>query len=391
MKKCLNCDHPFSSEDKHCRQCGQKTKFNKLRFSSLVKDFFSNLFNLENKIWNSLKDIWIPAKLSLAFIAGKRVIYYHPLRIFLVVLFSFFTLFLMQIRESLSSLREVSSTQEKNIWKEHYLNNYDTLALEHEVLRDSTLNFKAIIFKKKEDIIDDPTENDTTSIAGGFKEGWENYDRKDTLPPEEEVVQDEIENRKEESEVNPNNEFYYDGGSFNATLINEIPAIDLFKLSPDKLKQKYGNGLWYKELFLVQSQKIIKDLQSSVTFFIGNGTWAIILIVLLMSFIFYLLYWRHSIHYAEHFILQVNAHTRLLLLGVIFIIIGKIKPDTIASGWFLGVWFLLSLIYMYKSLRNFYKQSRFKTLIKMCVGLMSYVFILSSCLLFILVLSGVLL
>ena len=98
MKSCLNCDQPISLENKYCAHCGQKTAIGRLSVISLIKDFLSNLFNLENKIWSTLRDLFVPAKFTLAYIAGKRINYYNPLRIFLVVLFTFFTLFLLNIR-----------------------------------------------------------------------------------------------------------------------------------------------------------------------------------------------------------------------------------------------------------------------------------------------------
>jgi|GEM_PF-2879393 len=96
--RCLNCNQSFVEKDKYCNNCGQKTAIKELNFWTIVSDFFSNLFNVEAKIWRTFRDIWIPAKLTNAYISGKRVTYYNPIRIFIISLFTFFALYLFNIK-----------------------------------------------------------------------------------------------------------------------------------------------------------------------------------------------------------------------------------------------------------------------------------------------------
>ena len=104
MANCLNCGTTILENSKFCSLCGQKSTIRSLSFWNLVKDFLSNFFNLETKIWRTLRDIWIPGKLTREYVQGKRVSYYNPIRIFVVTLVSFFTLLLFMINDGLSDM-----------------------------------------------------------------------------------------------------------------------------------------------------------------------------------------------------------------------------------------------------------------------------------------------
>lgn len=69
----------------------------------------------------------------------------------------------------------------------------------------------------------------------------------------------------------------------------------------------------------------------------------------------YLFYIRRKIPYTHHLIFNYNQQTVFLILLFLVIIL------SFESLWF---WLLLYLLYLYKSMRKFYKQSRIKTISK---------------------------
>ena len=363
MKVCLNCSQPLDLQGKYCAQCGQKIKINKLNFFSILRDFTSNLFNLENKIWRSLVDIWIPAKLSLAYLEGKRVPYYHPIRIFIVVLFAFFTLLLIQLKDGLASINDFSQYHEGQILKQDFISDYDELAEAHPLLSDTILNLKGKIFtrpKKK-------AASDSLESIG--EDGYTVSFTEDGF----EVEGDEPE--------------FDDFTLFD----NNLRASEFFRLTPAELKQKHGNGKWYKDFFLVQVQKIIKDLQSSISFLIGNGTWAIILLVLSMAMVHKLLYFRRAYKYAEHFIFHLYGHTRVLLVGIVIIVLTNYTFLSNVRGLLIMLFYLAGFIYYYKGVRKFYSQGRRKSFLKTLIGLFSYSLLVGLCILIIAFFSAILL
>lgn len=308
MKNCLNCNEPISQSIKYCPACGQKTELLPLNFFNIIRDFISKFFNVENKLWTTLKDIWIPAKLPIAYISGRRKPYYHPIRLFLFILFGFFAAFLFYMNDSLESVKKFSDAHQKNIWQEELLIKYDSLAKDHEVLQDSVLGLREKIFYSTlvfNRTIKPNNQSEIDSIVGArsLSDSIEIQQTIDSVNSENLTI--EIGTDSDEKDL------------IDFTLFNTLKASDVFRLSPEELTDQHGNDNKYYSFFLVQVQKILKDLKSSLAFILGNGTWAVLLTVLLMSLFFKLLYIRKNYSFVEHLILQLNGHSRLLLSGLI--------------------------------------------------------------------------
>ncbi|MCK4562073.1 MAG: hypothetical protein KAT78_04135, partial [Flavobacteriaceae bacterium] len=85
-----------------------------------------------------------------------------------------------------------------------------------------------------------------------------------------------------------------------------------------------------------------------------------------------LLYLRSKKNYTEHLVLVFNVQTVFFILLILFMLFDKISKANIGISLFLFVF----LFYLYKSLRNFYNQSRTKTIIKYFI--LNTVFIILS-------------
>ncbi|MGB1204645.1 MAG: DUF3667 domain-containing protein [Chitinophagales bacterium] len=345
MAECLNCEKKIDEEDKFCVHCGQKVKTNILSLSAIISDFFSNLFNIETKIWRTFRDIWIPSKLTKAFVQGKRTKYYNPLRIFLIVLFTFFTLFLSQVKEGIEQLNEISVFQEKKIWTKDLAARFDSIAVASEMPTDTLEKFKATLFEIEEKTL----SSDTLSTAT------------DSISLQEQVLED--------LNIEDNISITNNRGTFS------FDWNDLFALSNEELLKKYSDGNRWKDLVMTQIQKVVKNLSSSIKFFLGNGTWALIAVILLLGAFFKLLYIRHDYCYAEHFIFHLYGHTRMLLFALLIIMFEYLG---FAGSW-LSIWLFLGLIYLYWSMLAYYKQSKSKTLLKFVLTLFAYISFLFFC------------
>lgn len=76
-----------------------------------------------------------------------------------------------------------------------------------------------------------------------------------------------------------------------------------------------------------------------------------------------LLYIRGKHNYTEHLVFVFNVQTVFFLLLIFFTIFNRVlKTD---AG--IGIFILAFLFYLYKALRNFYKQNRFKTIVKFVI------------------------
>ena len=91
-EKCLNCGTELHSTDKFCPECGQKKTDLNLTFTHFVNEFLSNNFNVDSKIFRTLKVlVFYPGKLSKEFLEGKRSSYVTPVRLYLIISLVYFT------------------------------------------------------------------------------------------------------------------------------------------------------------------------------------------------------------------------------------------------------------------------------------------------------------
>ena len=92
-KACPNCLVNYDSTFKFCPNCGQANKDLRLNFKYFVSEFLKGMFNLDSKIFRTLKLLFLkPGKLSKEFIAGKRKLYIPPIRMYLIGSLIYFTI-----------------------------------------------------------------------------------------------------------------------------------------------------------------------------------------------------------------------------------------------------------------------------------------------------------
>jgi len=366
MKRCLNCDVPFSTVDKFCRACGQKIKISNVSFVNIIKDFFANLFNVENKLWKTLKDIWIPGLLTRYYLAGKRKSYYNPLRLFLVVLFSTYAVFIFEMNQTplVSTLNNITIENQETSWKSAIEDKLDSLAVEHPSLVGDSLKEK-LLYEESEAFTKDENKlsievTDSTNMTLQIPVGIILMDillrplqLKDTLTQ------------------------------------SHVSTIDFFRISPSKLKSQFGQGDFKKEFALVQIQKLLKDLDSSFLYFIGNSSWAIVLLVLLMGLLFKLLYIRSNYAFVEHVVFHIYGQTRFLLLALFISLIVLIFPG-IGLINVLGslLVYIGGGLYLYLGMKAIYRQSHLKTALKWLLAVVSYIALVLVCFLIMFVVSA---
>ena len=93
-KHCLNCGTELVGM--YCHKCGQYASPPTINMSEFIKDYFRNLFSIENQSIPTLLSLMFrPGKVAKEFSAGRHVSYIHPLKLnffILVVLITIFSL-----------------------------------------------------------------------------------------------------------------------------------------------------------------------------------------------------------------------------------------------------------------------------------------------------------
>ena len=384
--QCLNCGTPLDKVDKYCHQCGQLNSTKQLALKDFFSEFVSNIFSYDSRGWRTIKHILFkPGYVSKEFINGRRMSYANPFRFFLSVCIVFF-LFI----------------QLENAYQKYYGN---------RSLQDGLINTGYDDPEAAKNVNDSLVDQDREITLGLNEEGFEVSEKNNQLDAitDEELAQ--IESKP--------------GGKFIAKKIKEERDAELARQRKDTVKsenkdytyvtQKELDKMgWFKQISeqigdyinyydqeqIVDPKIALKNLGHRIdTYNIAlyeraqlleriEGDPSILVNVILpklpiflflftpfVTLFLWLLYIRRSFTFMEHLIFSFNVLTFVFLSGFILILL-----NLATFGWLdlsSIFFFLIGPFYLYKSLRNFYGQSRIKTIIKFLLINFVYAFAFS--------------
>jgi len=335
---CLNCDTAFPenmdhSQEVFCLKCGQSNKDSKLSFARLINDAISNVLNLDSRLFHTLRDILYPSKLTRYYIEGKRKYYVNPIRLFIFTLIGLITLTLLtvEIENTEMGVDDMYARAERSKMLDDFNLLMDTLDLgDQESLKDT---IKARLFENVK-----PIEKDTLGEDG----------------PRISIFGDPM-------------------------VKYGITTYDGMHLSQENLFKKYKIEDFWDQLYIGQHIRIMTDPAGGIKYIIKNLTWSVFITVLLISFLMKLLYIRNYYYLVEHLVLILNSHSLLFILITINILAFSYTPlgAYMGEGGFLltlgTVLMLFSVQYL--SIKKYYQQGVFKTLIKQSIINSAYLFI----------------
>ncbi len=90
---CLNCGHALDRSDRFCPSCSQVNSTKKLDLFDFFREFLSEIFNYDSKLFKTLSSlICRPGAITKDYIMGKRATYTNPFRFLLSLAFVYFLL-----------------------------------------------------------------------------------------------------------------------------------------------------------------------------------------------------------------------------------------------------------------------------------------------------------
>ncbi|WP_298715685.1 DUF3667 domain-containing protein [Chitinophaga sp.] len=126
-ENCLNCGHPVP--DRFCGHCGQENVETEESFGHLVTHFFQDITHYDSKFLTTLKFLFFyPGLLTREYIAGKRMSYVNPIRLYVFTSFVFFLIMGISAPQHDPYDRRQQS---------YFPRVMDSLATESHLLRDS--------------------------------------------------------------------------------------------------------------------------------------------------------------------------------------------------------------------------------------------------------------
>ncbi len=326
---CTNCNYGIKESYLFCHHCGQRTRQSKLSAWFFITDFFASVFNLDSRLFKTIRKVIIPGRLASEYLMGRRKSYVNPSRFFFFCLIIHFAALAYNINNT-SLADKLSQYKQENA---------EQLGIS-EMLR------------KFDDVTTSKQGMDSVAITS----------LRDSLFSDEVSSSQDtfgfLQNFSVTSEINLSR-FH-------------ITTRDFALLSSIEIEEKYGITDYWEKTFLRQIKKMWNDPYGTIQYLIGNFLWAIVLLVIFSALFLKLLYIRSSYYLVEHLILSISYHSVvLLILTVIYLASNPEKSDatsyeiTFMNGDLPSTLaFILMNVYVFFSMKNFYRQGYFKTLIK---------------------------
>jgi hypothetical protein len=341
-KNCLNCG--TSLYGRFCHICGQENLEPRESFWHLVSHFFNDITHFDGKFFTTLKDLLFkPGFLSREYIAGRRVSYLNPIRMYVFTSAIFFLLFFSFFYPGKESVI-TTTLNGKTINQINEMDSADFAAFTANINKEAD---KPAIPMTKEEF---EKFKDTVIVAPGIHIGSGNQYRSkgeyDSLLASGAVKDGWIQRQFTYKEIAINTKYHRNSSeitkAFTEALIHSIPQM-LFVSLP----------------LLALILKLLYIRRRKQFYYVSHGIFSLHLYIFI--FIDMLLLFSMS---------ELNGllHWRLIS--------------------FISTLLTISLfVYTYLALRNFYKQGWFKTFFKfllililfaIVIGLLFLVFILFS-------------
>ncbi len=354
-KVCLNCNARVFGP--YCHVCGQANTEPKETVWGLLTHFVNDITHFEGKFFTTLKYILFkPGYLTKEYERGRRNSYMNPVRMYVFTSAFFFIIFF-----------SIFKVDETNI-------DFNTKKLEKKFAgtnADFTIDF--VTGKVK---------------VEGIEVGNINYIDKINMALVDSLT-------KKAGKINPaktlkSNTAENDAGWTMINLgkkYNSVPEYDsIQKILPAKEKDNWiENRLNLKSIYINQKYQGNKSqaLARLAYIFIHKMPTLFFISLPLFAFILHLLYIRHKkYYYVNHAIFSVHYYIFCFINLLFYFAADKLKAITNwdVFSYTKTILMLAVLFYLYKAMRNYYRQRRAKTIFKFLV--LNFVFLILVMVLF---------
>ena len=370
--ECLNCGHPLDISDKYCPNCSQANSTKKLTLKDFFDEFFSGLINYDSKLLKTLYALLLrPGRITKDYVNGKRVTYTNPFRFLLSLAFLYFLMF--TYNSQFDDWDDAAKDFDGTIYNGSPFKfntdsgglEVDSVALEKQ--SKATQNTLDSLKKSNPGIM--VGLNNLDSIKKADPKLFSKMGNLDSLG----VFIKDIEKtqRKKDSFMNADPSGYFktleeksgmDGFSKKAeffglyikkdTLKNFEQARNLYHIeesTTNKMAFNLSNSIW----------KVMSEPGTWVNETISKLPFVIFFFMPVFTIFIWLVYIRKNYTYTDHLIFSFHNQSLLFILLIL-----SLTLDTIFNMDSSGIFLLIFAFYLYKAMRKFYGQGRFKTIVK---------------------------
>jgi hypothetical protein len=320
LTHCENCGAQLTGP--YCAKCGQPAIDYRRSFRHVIVDILDSFLNWDSKFFATIGLLIAkPWRLTNEFLAGKRIRYVHPLRLYLLASILFF--FAANYSAKSIHLRPSNLSTKDRAQLEAELKN-ENIPPEARSKIQRALNLS-------------PSPSPAAQA-----------DEKASPKPEEPGASDQ--------------------GDFGPLLQMgpEKPSTPFEKWMETRAKEKIGEHGSKAQLFL-----------STV---INNLPYMMLCCIPLFAFVLKILYIRRKIFYIDHLIYALHIHTFAYVGSMLIVLItlglNRMAPPLLA-GWIIGLLWLAFAIQILLSIRRVYRQGWFFSTFKFFIGGFIYLIVLS--------------
>ena len=336
---CRNCKELLPEKAWYCPACGQKNTDGKISIKEFLHEIADALFNIDSKIFRTLRLLFVPGKLTNEYFVGRRKTYAHPFRLFFFLGIVFFTLLsILTSRYSDNDLARASETLYKeDAYQLRAFQQVDTLA--QRMVND----FKDPILAK--------------SVFDSLKI------KMDRIAPEKDSIGFGYVSLNEGMGLQQNN--------------IKMSKIDLLEFNGEELMSKYGITDPFEKFTLLQVLRVTAHLDEFVPQLIQQFIWTFLMMLIILGFILKLIYIRGKRYYVEHLIFSFHFHAFTFVLMILGCIAFFVAPSFAENNLpkILGGIFIIGTIYFFLAMKYVYKQGWIKTFFKFGFLNFSYLFL----------------
>jgi hypothetical protein len=358
---CENCGAQL--EGHWCAKCGQPEIDYRRSFRHVIADLLNEFLNWDSKFFATIGLLLVrPWKLTNQFLAGHRVRYVHPLRLYLLASILFFfaatygikSAHLQPIDLSPSTRAEIrSELQRENVPPEVREKIEQALggkpvspekraALEEQLKNENLPKPARDAIRQRLDYGDPAPLNARAKLESALK----------GLTPEMRTkVEESFKKAQNKAVIFKSDE-------------NDKPN-DLPKWFEKRAREKFGEHGTNIQLFLVT--------------LMSNLPYMMLACIPLFACVLKILYVRRRIFYIDHLIYALHIHT-FAYVGIVLIVLATIGLHDVVpralGGWIIALLWIVFLVEIFLSIRRVYRQGWFISIFKFLFGGFVYLVVL---------------
>jgi hypothetical protein len=359
LTHCENCGAELTG--RYCSQCGQPAIDYRRSFRHVIVDVLDSFLNWDSKVFATIGLLIVrPWQLTNEFVAGKRVRYLHPLRLYLLASIVFF--FTVNYWAKSFHVDNKPLTPEAQSELEEVLKNKDLppqarAALEKKLQQRSPAPEPTASPPESTATSPETTAPPPAATASSSEATASPSEAAKTSPPLHESPSKKKRQRPKNEAASGKNEVLQFGPEKSS---------NRFKTWLEhQAKEKIGENGTNAQLFL-----------SSM---ISNLPYMMLCSIPIFALILKILYIRNRVLYIDHLIYALHIHTfaYVVSISIILITIGlnRVFPGVL-SGLIIALLWCGFAVQIFLSIRRVYRQGWFKSFIKFWLGGVVYLVVL---------------